>query len=81
MIVEITTCGSEYVVARTCMEHIMDISVTWEFFFVTNIACLGNEYIVNSVSTFYAKLHNHHIALSFYRIKENIALAKIRANK
>jgi len=75
--VETATYGSEFVAARTCVEQIIDLRNTLRYLGVP-IAEKGymfgdNESVVNSSSIPHAKLHKHHTALSFHRVREAIA--------
>ena len=77
--VETATFGSEYIVARTCMEQIIDlrrntlrylrgVPVKGESFMFGN-----NESIVNTASTPHTKLTKQHNMQSYHKTREAIA--------
>ena len=78
--VETTTCRSECVSAKTCVEQIMDLRNTLQYLGVSvkkkSFMFGDNRSVVDSSMTPHAKIHKRHVALSFHRVREAIA-AKI----
>ena len=75
--VETATYGSEFVATRTCVEQIIDLHTTLRYLGVpirTKSYMFGdNKSVVDSSTTPHAKLHKHHTALSFHRVREAVA--------
>ena len=80
--VKMATYGSEFVATQTCVEQAIDLQTTLHYLGVpicTKSYMFGdNKSVVDSSITLHAKLHKHHMALSFHRVREAIA-AKIIA--
>jgi hypothetical protein len=75
--VETATYGSEFFVARICVEQIIDLRSTLRYL---GVPVRGNDYmfgdnksVVDSSMGLHAKLHKRHTMLSFYRVGEAIA--------
>jgi hypothetical protein len=75
--VETATYGSEFVAARTAVEHAIDLRCTLRYLGVPiqgKSYMLGdNESVIGSSTRFDAKLHKRHTILSFHRVREAIA--------
>jgi hypothetical protein len=75
--VETATYGAEYVAARTAMEQIINLRIQLRYLGVpvkgSTMMFGDNESVVNSSSTPHARLHKHHNALSFHKVREGIA--------
>jgi len=75
--VETATYGSEFVAARTAVERNVDLRTTLLYLGVPvrkKAYLFGdNKSVVDSAMTPHAKLHKHHNALSFHRVREAIA--------
>jgi len=75
--VETATYGAEFVAARTAMEQIIDLRIELRYLGVevkgSTMMFGDNESVVNSSSVPQARLHKHHGALSFHRVREGIA--------
>ena len=75
---EKAACGSECSLARTCVEQILDLRVT--------LRCLGapirylshmfgdNKTVVDNSMMSHGKTHQRHVAFSFHRAREKIAV-------
>ena len=75
--VEMATCGSEFVAARTCVEQIVDLRLTLRHLGVPLRECSimfgDNESVIASSTVPHSKLHKHHTALSFHHVREAVA--------
>jgi hypothetical protein len=75
--VETATYGSEFVVARTCGDQIVDLRTTLCYLGVTlrdkSYVFGDNKTVMDSSTIPHAKLHKHHNALSFHHVHEAIA--------
>jgi hypothetical protein len=75
--VESATYGSEFIAARTCVEHVMDLRNTLRYLGVPvrdkSYMFGDNQSVVNSSMQVHAKLHKRHKMLSFHRVREAIA--------
>ena len=80
--VETATFGSEYVVARTCTDQIIDLRNTLRYLGVPvkGPSCMfgDNETVVNTASIPQGKLAKRWHALSYHRTREAIAAGIIR---
>jgi hypothetical protein len=74
--VETATYGSEFVAARVCVEHIIDLRNTLRFFGVPvrqkSYMFGGNKSVVDSSMQLKAKLPKRHTMLLFQHVKEAI---------
>jgi len=80
--VETATYGSEYIAARTCIEHIIDLRNSlrylgvpvhsWSYMFGDNKSVVDSSIHVN------AKLHKRHNALSFHFVRSVIASGLVK---
>ena len=74
--VDTATYGSEFVSARTCVEHIIYLMYTLWYIGVTflqkSYIFVDNKYVVDSSIYPYAKIHKRHIVLSFHHFWEAI---------
>ena len=79
--VETATYGSEFVAARTATEMIMELRTTLRYLGVPvegpTYLFGDNESVVNGASLPHARLHKRHTMLSFHRVREAIAAARI----
>ena len=68
--------GSEFVTARTCVEQIIDLHTMFQYLGVPvcekSYMSGDNQSVVKSSTILEAKLHKHHIALSFHCVQETI---------
>ena len=75
--VETATYGSEFMAARTAVEQITDLRLTFRYLGVPivgkSLMFGDNEAVVNSGSRVDAKLHKRHNALSFHKVREAVA--------
>jgi hypothetical protein len=75
--VEMATYGSEFVVARTCVDQIVDLCTTLHYLGIPiqdkHYVFGDNKTVVDSLTIPHAKLHKHHNALSFHHVREAIA--------
>jgi hypothetical protein len=75
--VETATYGSEFVVARTCVDQIVDLCTTLHYLGVplqdTSYIFSDNKTAVDSSTIPHAKLQKRHNALSFHHVCEAIA--------
>jgi hypothetical protein len=75
--VETATYGSEYILARTCIDQMDDLRNTLRYLGVPvrdgSYMFGDNESVVNSSSRPHSKLHKRHNALSFHRVRKAIA--------
>jgi hypothetical protein len=75
--VETATCGSKFVAACTCVNQIVDLRTTLLYLDVPlrNMSYIfgDNKTVVDSLTLPHAKLHKHHNALSFHRVRKAIA--------
>ena len=78
--IEIETCGSEYLSARTCVEQILYLRITLQYLGapIRKLSCMfgGNDSAFNSSMTPQGNIHKSIASLYFYRVREAIA-AKI----
>ena len=75
--VETATYGSEFMAARTAVEQITDLRLTFRYLGVPivgkSLMFGDNKAVVNSGSRVDAKLHKRHNALSFHKVREAVA--------
>ena len=75
---EISTYGSEFITAGTCVEPIIDLQNTLRYLGVPIMGSSymfgDNESVVNSSMKIDAKLHKRHNALSCHRVRESSAV-------
>jgi hypothetical protein len=75
--VQTATYGSEFMAARTCVEHIIDLRTTLRYLGVpireTSYMFGDNQSVVNSSTQVHAKLHKRHNILSFNQVREAVA--------
>jgi hypothetical protein len=75
--VKTATFGSEYILARTCVDQIVDLRTTLRYLSVPirdmSYMFGDNELVVNSSTQPHSKLHKRHNALSFHHVCEAIA--------
>ena len=80
--VETATYGSEFVAARTCVEHAIDLRNTFRYLGVPIEECNymfgDNKSVVDSSITPYATLNKRHTILSFHRVRQAIAAGVIK---
>jgi hypothetical protein len=78
--VQTATYGSEFMAARTCVEHITEMRNTLRYLGVPirdkSYMFGDNQSVVNSSTQVHAKLHKRHNILSFNQVREAVA-AKI----
>ena len=74
--VETATYGSEFVVARTTVERLIELRLTLRYLGVpireTDYMFGDNKSVVYSSTLPHAKLHKRHNTLSFHRVREAI---------
>jgi hypothetical protein len=75
--VQTATYGSEFMAARTCVEHVIDLRNTLRYLGVpirsTSYMFGDNQSVVNSSTQVNAKLHKRHNILSFNQVREAVA--------
>ena len=80
--VKTATHGSEFIVACTCVEPIVDLHDTLCYLGIPikekSYMFGDNESVIKSSTTLYAKLHKRHNVLSFHCVREAIAADIIR---
>jgi hypothetical protein len=74
--VETATYGSEFVAARVCEKHIIDLRTTLRYLGVPirdkSYMFGDNKSVVDSCMQLHAKLHKRHMMLSFHCVREAI---------
>ena len=75
--VETATYGSEFIAARTCVEHIVDLRNYLRYLGVPireqSYMFGDNKTVIDGSTIPHAKLHKRHNALSFHRVREAVA--------
>ena len=75
--VETATYGSEFIAAHTCVDHVIDLCTMLWYLGVPihemSYMFGDNQTVVDSSTVPHAKLHKHHNALSFHRVREAVA--------
>ena len=71
-----STYSSEFIAAHTCIKQAMDLCTTFLYMGICihdhGIMFGNNQSMVDSSITLHAKLHKHHLALSFHHVHEAI---------
>lgn len=82
--VETAYYGSEFSLARTCAEQIIDLRNTLKHLGLLlrkrSSAFGDNDTVVNGSAIPHTKIHKRHTALSFYRVREAIAAKIVLCN-
>ena len=80
--VETATYGSEFVAARTCVDHAIDLRNTFRYLGVpienSNYMFGDNKSVVDSSTTPHSGLNKRHNILSFHRVRQAIASGIIK---
>mgnify|MGYP006357956311 FL=1 len=80
--VETATYGSEFVAARICVDHAVDLRNTFRYLGVpiedSNYMFGDNKSVVDSSTTPHAGLNKRHNILSFHRVRQAIASGVIK---
>jgi hypothetical protein len=75
--IETATYGSEFIAAHMCVDQVVDLCTTLRYLGVPiremSYMFGDNMTIVDSLTIPHAKLHKHHNALSFHRVREAVA--------